>query len=57
MSEKKYCPIMILNAQNASPVCPKKLCEWYCEFADSCSIPLLAGMFADSTICQNTFES
>ena len=31
-------------------------CKWLDEETDECTSPLLAGMFADSTIRQNVFE-
>ena len=31
-------------------------CKWLDEVTDECTSPLLAGMFADSTIRQNVFE-
>ena len=61
-----------MNNENAEKVCPLRLndrdytarlkcigegCSWWCNFADSCSIPLLAGMFADSSICRSVFDS
>lgn len=45
----KTCPIK-------HAICDKENCMWWCEFAKDCSIPLLAGMFADSTVCRNVFE-
>lgn len=37
--------------------CIGERCAWWCEFADDCSVPLLAGMFADSEICRNEFPT
>lgn len=31
-------------------------CKWLDEETDECTSPLLAGMFADSTVCQNVFK-
>lgn len=45
----KKCPLKNSN-------CDKEKCMWWCNFAHDCSIPLLAGMFADSSICNNIFE-
>lgn len=53
MAENKACPIMICSCTSA--MCIGKQCAWWCEFAKECSIPLLAGMFADSEICRNVF--
>ena len=56
-SKNKICPIMAINTdRNVSKRCVKENCEWWCDFAKSCSVPLLEGMFADSDICKNTFE-
>ena len=50
MCNEKTCPIK----NNA---CIKDKCMWWCNFANDCSIPLLAGMFADSSVCNNVFET
>ena len=36
--------------------CIEKACAFWCQWGKDCSIPLLAGMFADSEICRNDFE-
>ena len=53
----EFCPLMISGGNmHVSPTCIGSDCKWWCEFAKDCSIPLLAGMFADSEICRNVFE-
>ena len=52
--EKKYCPIMI-SSHATSGECIGSDCAWWANYANDCSIPLLAGMFADSEICRNVF--
>lgn len=52
----KVCPIMCAGANQAVCYCIGEDCAWWCNFATDCSVPLLAGMFADSEICRNTFE-
>lgn len=52
----EFCPIMVAGANEYVSECIRKECAWWCDFADSCAIPLLAGMFADSDICRNIFE-
>lgn len=57
-ADKKVCPLR-LNSRDytARLKCIGKECSWWCNFADDCSIPLLAGMFADSSVCRNVFNS
>lgn len=50
----KCCPILL--AAPGESRCMKDRCAWYCEFAEDCSIPILAGMFADSEICRTVFD-
>lgn len=53
----KYCPIMVAGGNTQiSGVCIGKDCAWWLPFADDCAIPVIAGIMADSTICQNVFE-
>lgn len=52
----KVCPIMLTRKKSAACHCIGKDCAWWCNFAKDCSVPLLAGMFADSEICRNEFE-
>lgn len=52
-----FCPLMVSGGNmHVNGRCIGEDCAWFCEFAGSCSIPLLAGMFADSEICRNVFE-
>lgn len=51
------------TASTVAPMCPLlketckgKECAFWCDFGKMCSVPLLAGMFADSSVCQNVFE-
>ena len=54
----KYCPMMVAGGNmQISGSCIGPDCAWWCDFANDCSVSLLAGMFADSTICQNVFEN
>lgn len=53
----KVCPIMCAGANQAVCYCIGKDCAWWCDFANDCSVPLLAGMFADSEICRNDFDT
>ena len=53
----KVCPIMCAGANQAVCYCIGKDCAWWCDFAKDCSVPLLAGMFADSEICRNVFDT
>lgn len=53
-----FCPIMVAGGNmQINGYCIGKDCSWWCDWANSCSIPLLAGMFADSEICRNVFEN
>ena len=58
MKDTKICPIFATGASNDISVgyCIRQDCAWWAEWDNDCSIPLIAGMFADSTICQNVFE-
>lgn len=56
MAELKPCPIMVASANMQSTLCIQHHCAWWCAYANDCSIPLLAGMFADSEICRTVFE-
>ena len=52
-----FCPLMVSGGNmHINGRCIGTDCAWFCGFARSCSIPLLAGMFADSEICRNVFE-
>lgn len=54
---EKVCPLRFSDTLVSRPKCIGKECSWWCNFANDCSIPLLAGMFADSSVCRNTFNS
>ena len=59
MSEetRKVCPIAAFGGNmHTSAYCIGKDCAWWCEFADSCAVPLMTEILADSTICQTIFE-
>ena len=54
----KFCPLMVSGGNmHVNGYCIGADCSWWCKWANDCSIPLLAGMFADSTICQSIFEN
>ncbi|MBS6229400.1 MAG: hypothetical protein KH509_06500 [Clostridium sp.] len=53
-NKEKLCPFLFSSAIGGC--CIKDACSFWCDFADECTSPLLAGMFADSTIRQNVFE-
>lgn len=54
----KVCPLRLGgNDYAARPECIGARCSWWCNFANDCSIPLLAGMFADSSVRRNDFDS
>ena len=36
--------------------CRKSNCMWWCGWADNCSIPLLASMYADENRFKNTIN-
>lgn len=36
-------------------ICAETECSWWCGFAQDCSVPLLAGMFAGSDACNTKF--
>lgn len=54
-NKEKLCPFTFSNPYGNSE-CEGRRCEFWCEFANECAIPLLAGMFADSTVCQTMFK-
>jgi len=54
----KFCPLMVSGGNmHVNGYCIGEGCSWWCKWANDCSIPLLAGMFADSTVCQSVFEN
>lgn len=52
---RKICPFLIYNVPPADK-CIGKRCAFWCDFARECAVPLLAGMFADSDICNTGFD-
>lgn len=56
MAQIKPCPIMVASPTMQGTLCIEQHCAWWCEFAQECSIPLIAGILADSSICQNVWE-
>lgn len=53
---RKYCPILVAGGDRSLlGVCMGKNCTWFLPFADDCAFPVVAGILADSTICQNIF--
>lgn len=46
----KLCPLL------RNQKCMENSCAFWCEFAKDCSVPLLAGMFADSSVCNTIFD-
>ena len=53
----KYCPIMVAGANTHVSECIGKDCAWWLPYANDCALPVVAGILADSTICQNVFET
>ena len=53
----KYCPIMVAGANTYVSQCIGKDCAWWLPYANDCALPVVAGILADSTICQNVFET
>ena len=53
----KNCPLMLCGGNYISSGCLGSGCAWWCSFAKECAVPLLAGMFADSEICNNIFDN
>ena len=56
MAELKPCPILVVSSDIPSTLCMQQHCAWWCEYAECCSVPLIAGILADSTICQSVFR-
>lgn len=52
----KVCPICVAGANNAVCWCIYENCAWWAEWANDCSIPLIASILADSSICLNDFS-
>lgn len=49
-SKNKICPLL------KDRDCIENSCAFWCDFAQDCSVPLLAGMFADSSVCNTVFD-
>lgn len=47
---RKLCPFRLNNLPPADQ-CIGGKCGWWCDFAQDCAVPLIAGMFADSDFC------
>lgn len=54
-NKEKLCPFKFSGKQGQEK-CQGEMCAFWCEFANGCAVLLLAGMFADSGICQNVFK-
>ena len=52
----KYCPIMVAGGNTHVSQCIGKDCAWWLPYANDCALPVVAGILADSKICQNVFE-
>ena len=52
-SKEKFCPVISTDGYYK---CKGPECAWWCGFAQDCAIPLMAGMFADSKVCDVRFE-
>nr|DAJ22342.1 MAG TPA: hypothetical protein [Myoviridae sp. ct6nn14] len=56
----KVCPMKFGGERQGvyaqDPCCNMEKCAWWCAFTKDCSIPVIAGILADSTICQNTWR-
>lgn len=48
-TKDKLCPIRCT-------VCVQEKCGWWCGWAKDCAVPLLAGIMADSSVCQTKWE-
>ena len=55
MAEPKICPIFFAN--KTFPVCRGDVCAWWSNYAKECSLPLIADILADSSICQNVWNN
>lgn len=42
-AKNKMCPM-------TGKICAENKCAWWCSFAEDCSVPLTAGILADSDI-------
>lgn len=48
-SKEKFCPVISTDGYYK---CKGAECAWWCDFAQDCAIPLVAGILADSSINQ-----
>lgn len=53
---RKICPYRMDNMPPADR-CIGERCAFWCDFSTECAVPALAGMFADSDICNTCFGS
>ena len=56
MAKLKPCPILVASPRDEGTLCIQQHCAWWCEYAKCCSVPLIAGILADSTISQSVFR-
>lgn len=53
----KLCPLLATALNSDMPCfCQEKGCAWWREYAKECAIPLMADMFADSSMCITVFK-
>lgn len=52
---RKVCPFRA-NGRALNIRCTGSGCAWWCDFAQECAVPLLAGMIADSDLCRTAFN-
>lgn len=50
------CPIRVPTPPDLTAYCLGKRCAFYAKYAESCSVPLIANILADSDICRNIWE-
>ena len=46
MEERKICPLKLIGGNNSyaqDPFCEKEKCAWWLNFANDCTIPMIAG--------------
>ena len=57
--ERKACPLKFCGQKSYArdAWCEKENCAWWMSFDDSCALACIAGILADSTICQNSWPS
>lgn len=54
-AEIKPCPILVASPRMEGTLCMQEHCAWWSKYAKCCSIPIIADILADSTICQSIF--